>query len=167
MPAIDNRALSSNPMCWWGSGYFNLDQNLYPDLYLSKSTSWSRKLHLDQDILKSLSTAKKVGAVVQSPIDFNQLIRNLKSAQRHEDICLFYHFRPYWKRAANLIMYAATLIFCALLLRAICHQVYPINASPKILPTLSWMNFMTNFSHSQHIQEYWASDTLGVWLYFN
>ena len=131
MPAIDNRALSSNPMCWWGSG--NLDQNLYPDLYLSKSTSRSRnlpldlcrKLHLDLDILKSLSTAKKVGAVVQSPTDFNQLIRNLKSAQRHEDICLFYHFRPYWKRAANLIMYAATLIFCALLLRAICHQVYP------------------------------------------
>ena len=122
MPASDNIALSSYPMCWWGSGYLNLDQNLYPDLYLSKSTSWSRKLHLDQDILKSLSTAKKVGAVVQSSIDFNQLIRNLKSAQRYLS---FYHFRPFWKRAANLIMYAATLIFCALLLRAICHQVYP------------------------------------------
>ena len=78
-------------MCW-GSGNLNLDHNLYPDLYLSKSTSRSRKLHLDLDILKSLSTAKKVGAVMQPPIDFNQLIRNLKSAQRQEDICLFIIF---------------------------------------------------------------------------
>ena len=62
------------------------------------------------------------------------------------------------------LMDAFTLMtFYALLLRAICRQVYPINASLKILPTLSWINFMTIFSHRKHLRTL----SLRYWLYFN